>query len=74
MYQHEQVNIIKNTEDPMMCNDRRCVMCIRVLRIFGVWSNSHRNNILIIQDIYIYIKDLLAYKFGVDSKKEFHKK
>lgn len=54
MYQHEQANIIKNTEDPMMCNDRRCVMCIRVLRIFGVWSNSHRNNILIIQDIYIY--------------------
>lgn len=54
MYQHEQANIIKNTEAPMMCNDRRCVMCIRVLRIFGVWSNSHRNNIPIIQDIYIY--------------------
>lgn len=53
MYQHEQANIIKNTEAPMMCNDRRCVMCIRILRIFGVWSNSHRNNIPIIQDIYI---------------------
>lgn len=54
MYQHEQANIIKNTEDPMMCNDWTTIDDVYTrsnFRIFGMWSNSHRNNIPIIQDM-----------------------